>query len=368
MATDRHATCPYRAVPAEQQWRKSVAGVHPDDLQPMVNPKFRLRSDDRIATAGSCFAQHLAKHLQRSGYHYFITEPAHPVISPEIARDFNYGTFSARFGNIYTTRQLLQLLWRAYGEFTPVEDVWLDEGRLVDPFRPLIQPGGFATRQEFDADRENHFAAVRRMVEDADVFIFTLGLTETWEDIRDGAVFPVCPGCGNGEFSADRFRFRNLSAAECVADLELALEFIRSRNPSIRVVLTVSPVPLIATAETRHVLTATTYSKSVLRVVAGEVAANHGHVDYFPSYEIITGSYARGRYFAEDLREVLPEGVAHVMRCFSQAFLGVDSPDGAQAATPPRRAAPVKQVSAMINDIICDEETILTETEVGVAD
>jgi hypothetical protein len=84
-------------------------------------------------------------------------------------------------------------------------------------------------------------------------------------------------------------------------------------------ILTVSPVPLVATAETDHVLTATVYSKSVLRAVAGELAAGDDCVAYFPSYELITGALARGQYFEENMRSVKPEGVAYVMQHFLEA-------------------------------------------------
>ena len=36
-------------------------------------------------------------------------------------------------------------------------------------------------------------------------------------------------------------------------------------------------------------LTANSYSKSLLRTVAGQLAQEHRDVDYFPSYELITG-------------------------------------------------------------------------------
>ena len=41
------------------------------------------------------------------------------------------------------------------------------------------------------------------------------------------------------------------------------------RTPKLRILLTVSPVPLTATAGDDHVLLATTYSKSVLRAGRG---------------------------------------------------------------------------------------------------
>jgi hypothetical protein len=65
-----------------------------------------------------------------------------------------------------------------------------------------------------------------------------------------------------------------------------------------------------------HVLSSTTYSKSVLRVVAKEMSSSCDEVTYFPSYEIITGHYNGGMYFEPDMRSVSMRGVRHVMRNF----------------------------------------------------
>jgi hypothetical protein len=42
----------------------------------------------------------------------------------------------------------------------------------------------------------------------------------------------------------------------------------------------------------------------------------YANVHYFPAYEIITGAFNRGAYYAPDLRNVVEDGVAHVMRLF----------------------------------------------------
>jgi hypothetical protein len=59
-------------------------------------------------------------------------------------------------------------------------------------------------------------------------------------------------------------------------------------------------------------------------VVAGEIASEFDDVDYFPSHEVITGNFNRGRYFEDDLRKVKPEGVDHVMRLFKHHFYSPD--------------------------------------------
>ena len=133
------------------------------------------------------------------------------------------------------------------------------------------------------------------MVETLDVMVFTLGLTETYMARADGAVYPICPGVAGGVFDPAQHVFVNFGVADVIADLGAAIAFIRARNPAARVLLTVSPVPLIATMEDRSVLASTTYSKAVLRVAAEEVAGRDERVAYFPSYEVITGPHARGR-------------------------------------------------------------------------
>lgn len=318
---------PYRNLPDSAYWRRGVAGAFAD---PLAGPFLTLSREDRVATAGSCFAQHIARHLAASGFRPLVTESAHPIVPAAAARDAGYGLFTARYGNIYTTLQLVQLFDRAYGRFAPGEDVWLDrEGRARDPFRPMIQPGGFAGEAEMRADRAWHLARVREAFETLDVMVFTLGLTECWVDRADGAVFPLCPGVAGGAFDPAAHAFRNLRTGEVRDQLGGFVARLRSVNPASRVVLTVSPVPLAATASGNHVLAATMASKAILRAAAQEAAEDLPDVFYFPSYEIVTGPQARGRFLADDLREVTEEGVAHVMAMFLKHAAGVSPEEGA---------------------------------------
>lgn len=346
---------PYRTIPPYQRWSKGVAEPAPADVDPVVSFPFRVTPQDAIVTAGSCFAQHIARYLAKSGYRYMVAERGHPGLHPSVREKNGYGLFSARYGNIYTARQLRQLFERTRGTFVPAEDVWTNRhGRYVDPFRPTVQPGGFHSVEELRADREVHFRALRRRAfANADVFIFTLGLTETWVSRADGAAYPLCPGVEGGEFDAAKHAFVNLSVDEVVADMTASIEYLRGYNPKTRVILTVSPVPLAATALDRHVLVSTTLSKSVLRVAADALAHTIPDVAYFPSFEIITGTYSRGVYFGPDLRSVTEAGVDHVMRLF---FRHATTGRKEEPQAPARRTTPtfVDQMEA-INEAICEE-------------
>jgi hypothetical protein len=142
-----------------------------------------------------------------------------------------------------------------------------------------------------------------------------------------------------------------------------AIALLREVNPRARVVLTVSPVPLMATAEDRHVLVSTTYSKSVLRVAAEMLTGALSDVFYFPSYEIVTGNYTRGSYFADDLRSVREEGVQHVMSLFLRHATS-DGTNIVPAAAPLRPSverstheAFMAQIEEVV-EVLCDEELL----------
>jgi hypothetical protein len=304
-----------------------------------------------VATAGSCFAQHISNRLSKIGFDYFVTERGEHLDEPS-RKALQYGVFSARYGNLYTARQLLQLMQECRGERTPAEAAWQrEDGRWVDALRPQIAPDGYADEAQVRAERATHLGAVRTMFEQCDVFVFTLGLTEAWRSRIDGTVYPLAPGVAGGAFDPAKHEFVNFDVIEVLADMEAFLAVLRSMNPRVRVVLTVSPVPLIATYEPRHVLVSTTCSKSVLRVVADMLYRRHpDYVEYFPSYEIITGNYNDSAYYEADYRGINALGVDHAMRCFLAHYTARG--DAVKPAGTIAIAAPAA------DDVVCDEEAI----------
>ena len=112
---------PYLGLADQQFWKREPALEDPALLDPFSDPRFQITDTDKIVTAGSCFAQHIAKVLCYSGHNYHVTEKAHPMFSKAEGTANHYGTFSARYGNIYTGRQLNQMLLRAFDEWAPID-------------------------------------------------------------------------------------------------------------------------------------------------------------------------------------------------------------------------------------------------------
>lgn len=316
---------PYRGLPARSFWRSAVQERHFFDLDELCLP-FRLSKQDRIATAGSCFAQHIGRHLRESGAGYMDMEPRPDFLAEADAKRFGFGVYSCRYGNVYTTRQLLQLVQEALGLRRPEECAWQKEGRWFDALRPGVDPVGYETPEQVAELRAPHLQAVASMLRQLDVFVFTLGLTEAWISACDGTAYPTAAGTIAGSHDPAKYKFRNFRYPELLADLQQFWALLRSVNPKARMILTVSPVPLNATASGDHVLVATARSKAALRAVAGDIAADEPDVTYFPSYEIISTHPSRAMFFEPDLRNVNDCGVRLVMKHFFKAFADAELP------------------------------------------
>jgi hypothetical protein len=310
----------------------------------------------RIVTAGSCFAQHVGRALRESGFAVVDTEPAPAALPDAVVQKYGYRLFSARYGNLYTTRQLVQLLDEVEGVSKPAEPVWERDGRFFDAMRPSVEPNGLDSAEDVLEHRKCHLAAVDKAFSSADVFVFTFGLTEAWVHSETGTVYPTAPGTIAGTFDSSKYKFVNFGFAEVLRDFQEFRTRMLRRQPGTKFLVTVSPVPLTATATGKHVEVATAYSKAVLRAVAGQVSDKAQNVDYFPSYEIITSPNNRGVYFEANKRSVSKRGVETAMSLFLKAHgasVSTVAPNAGNAK--PKRRAVAQVDDDAEADLICEE-------------
>mgnify|MGYP000703917205 CR=1 FL=1 len=343
-------TTPYDSAPERAFWRRAVSSKDAKTLL-IGNPPTWLDRTTRIVTAGSCFAQHIGRHLRSEGFLLIDAEPAPSVVPRPLWEQFGYGLYSARYGNIYSARQLLQLLEEALGRRSMRTIIWRDAvGRHYDALRPSISPGGLSSEEQIRTSRSHHLNRIAGALESADAFVFTLGLTECWIDTESGSALPSAPGVFAGSFELRKAAFHNFNYDEVLSDLEDACKLLWSVNSRMSILLTVSPVPLVATATGDHVVVASMHSKAILRAAAGALAVAHPQVTYFPSYEIIQTPPYGVRYFEPDLRSVSAAGIDAVMH---QLFR-----DSESTSTGDRLPASNSSEDDVEASVICDEEAL----------
>jgi len=345
---------PYQSIDERGYWRSAVCDqTDTGGFREIWCPKFNIDRKTKFLTAGSCFAQHISKWLVKNGYTWIEAEEPAAELTLEERQSAGYGVFSFRTGNIYTVALLRQWVCQAIYPQSFIDEVFEENGVFYDPFRPLIPKEGNGSRLTMLEWRKNTLKAMVSSLAEADVFIFTLGLTETWIN-SNGWVYPVCPGTIRGEYDPAVHYMHNYSYDLIIEDLTWVFDEIKKINGKIKFLLTVSPVPLTATASNDHVLPATIYSKSVLRSVAGFLAQTREDVDYFPSYELIASPPVKGAFFEGNMRSVREDGVNFVMQHFERAISPHTPVKEAHATTGSVVVTPT------FDDIVCEE--ILLDT------
>jgi len=284
-------------------WRPRISS----DRAPFVNRTPIINKQTPIGAAGSCFAMEISEFLKKNKYNYVLTEE-------------NIHS-SAAWGVLYNTPSFRQLVEFAFGHrdrpniIFECEDKTNEQQKYWDPFRECIY---FKSVEEYEDSVEKHRQGAKQALLESKVFIMTVGLTEVWRLAYDNSVLARFP-----RSSASHLVYKQvLSVEENINELQRMLDILRVHNPGIKIIITVSPVPLYATfrAEESHVVTATYYSKSVLRAAVQEfVDRNPGVVFYFPAFEVVT--YCAPKPWDEDCRHVTREAVSQVMELFEKTFL-----------------------------------------------
>jgi hypothetical protein len=384
MAKLNYDTCPYSGMESYRSWQS------PDRTGHLLSQPMRpgiISKADVIASAGSCFAQNIARYLSSRSFNYNICEAAPLFFDKEQAYDWGYGQFSCRFGNIYTVLQLEQLLERALGRRQVADQFWESEdGKWFDLLRPRINRYGFESREIAEIDTREHLNSVLEMFRTSTVFVFTYGLVEYWYDEKDGTVFPTAPGCGYGRFDASRHKAGLMSVTDIVRSTKAVMEMIRDINPDLKVIVTVSPVPLLATHRNMNIVQASVHSKSLLRVAVEECLPLFEQLYYFPSYEIVT-QYCSEPIWDETGRNPSNSSLEVVFKNFEYCFVAEgDSSVGKEpaslaskgpvpaatasdfASAPTHVAVPAQAAKAAAptadsaprraSEIVCDEEEI----------
>lgn len=289
---------------------------------PLIDPTFCLEQGEAVFTIGSCFARNIEEALVKLGMDvpslaYTVPLSEAPGRTNRILNQYNAGTMSeiVKFtlsdgeirGGVYQTSEGM------YG------DALLSSAVLYP-----------VTMERIIERRAEVVNLYRTGLQASTTVVITLGLVEAWFDLEDQVYLNDFPTRKIANDMPKRFELRRLGVEENLTLLSGMLEQLtsdRKRN----VILTVSPVPFGSTMVRDDAVIANGYSKSVLRVVAEELAARYDFVDYFPSYEMVTSSGFQN--YIKDQIHVRPETVERVVAYMIERYTSANDASGVADAT-----------------------------------
>lgn len=275
---------------------------------PHVAPSFHFTKNQKFFAIGSCFAKNIRKRLAVDGYNVLGGVGAEDnrrnrYTPPAIFQELNWARQILERDDVVRDSDIEPLLL----QLGP--DRWTDIWCRSETARAPTLAEALAARTELYSHFRDAFFA--------DVVIITLGLIEAWWDEVSGTYveFDV-PWARRADRT--RFEFERLSFETCKAYVRKTLELLLDGRR--QVLITTSPVVLARTFTPTDIILANSMSKSVLRAVAGEVAAELPRVDYFPSYEIATLT-RRPEVWEDDLIHIQPAFVARIMQHVTSAYV-----------------------------------------------
>lgn len=317
---------PLTTIDGEAAWRGVAKGeaakwadvadrFQSDPVTISHDPKFRLDAGARFFCLGSCFARNIEEHLIYRGVEVLSKR----VVSPKS----EWPARANGFLNKFTTDSMVQeLRWLE----NPPDDVAARFVETAQGWRDMhLSPGMGAVSLERALERRAWLATEYfPRLKQADVVVMTLGLNEVWRDNALGERLNAAPGLWEIKRHPGRYTLEVTGVDENLAALEEARDRLKALNPAMRLVVTVSPVPMGLSFSGRDVMVANMLSKSTLRAAADAFQLRHDDVDYFPSYEIVSLT-PRAFAYGPDCLHVTDRVVGHVMGTFLELYVG-DAP------------------------------------------
>ncbi|MEL6573304.1 MAG: GSCFA domain-containing protein [Pseudomonadota bacterium] len=249
-----------------------------------------IDKDTRITAFGSCFAANISKWLGKRNYRVSTKDPD--------AQNAYVVRIGEGMVNSFVIRQQFEWAWE---NKTFDEPLWHGYDKEVYGYDESVRT---QTKALFD---------------NTDVFILTFGLSEVWYDAQTDNVF--WRSVPKQSYDPERHLFRVSSVEENRDNIDAIYQLIRKHRPDAKIIITLSPIPLIATFRDESCITANSVSKSILRVAIDDVMCSRkaeGYLHYWPSYELVMDVFRAP--FQGDRRHIDPLILDFIMTQFEHVW------------------------------------------------
>ena len=240
-----------------------------------------------IAMFGSCFSDSAAQRLSDR----FFSVMANPL------------------GTLYNPASIADCLDRiAECRLLSADDLFASEGR----FHTFACHSSLSMtdHDEMLSAINSRIESAHRFIESATHLIITSGTAWVYRLASTGRIVANCHKQPSSMLSRSM-----LSPGQCAVHLAQAIESARRINPTLTIILTVSPIRHLSDGAHGNNL-----SKSTLLLACDRIAGSISDTEYFPAYEIVMDDLRDYRFYAPDMCHPSDQAVDYVFSKFSEAY------------------------------------------------
>ena len=221
---------------------------------------FAIEPRERMLFVGSCFADNIGRR--------FVDDKFRATVNP--------------YGVMYNPASIMHTVKRWTGELVAAQSEASDSGSDV--------------RQATD--------------EAPQTAVFTLGTNHVYILNETGEIVDNCRKRPQRLFTE-----RELSVDEFAEYLREAVTMLRQINPSVRIIITVSPIRYA-----KYGFHGSQLSKATLLLAADKLTKEMDNVVYFPAYEIVNDELRDYRFYREDMLHPTDQAVEYIWQRFGETF------------------------------------------------
>ena len=221
---------------------------------------FAIEPRERMLFVGSCFADNIGRR--------FVEDKFRATVNP--------------YGVMYNPASIMHTVKRWTGELVAAQSEASDSG-----------------------------SDVRLAISEApQTAVFTLGTNHVYILNETGEIVDNCRKRPQRLFTE-----RELSVDECADYLREAVTMLRQINPSVRIIITVSPIRYA-----KYGFHGSQLSKATLLLAADKLTKEMDNVVYFPAYEIVNDELRDYRFYREDMLHPTDQAVEYIWQRFGETF------------------------------------------------
>ncbi len=221
---------------------------------------FAIEPRERMLFVGSCFADNIGRR--------FVEDKFRATVNP--------------YGVMYNPASIMHTVKRWTGELVAAQSEASDSGSDVSQ-------------------------AINEAPQTA---VFTLGTNHVYVLNETGEIVDNCRRRPQRLFTE-----RELSVDECADYLREAVAMLRQINPSVRIIITVSPIRYA-----KYGFHGSQLSKATLLLAADKLTKEMDNVVYFPAYEIVNDELRDYRFYREDMLHPTDQAVEYIWQRFGETF------------------------------------------------
>ena len=221
---------------------------------------FAIEPRERMLFVGSCFADNIGRR--------FVEDKFRATVNP--------------YGVMYNPASILHTVKRWTGELVAAQSEASDSGSDVSQ-------------------------AINEAPQTA---VFTLGTNHVYILNETGEIVDNCRKRPQRLFTE-----RELSVDECADYLREAIATLQKINPSVRIIITVSPIRYA-----KYGFHGSQLSKATLLLAADKLTKEMDNVVYFPAYEIVNDELRDYRFYREDMLHPTDQAVEYIWQRFGETF------------------------------------------------